>query len=61
MVHRELEEKLRKLAPLGDETADLGWLFYLSGEGEERQFADELIDILLYQAVSKAGCPQGTV
>ncbi len=33
--------------------ADLGWLFYLSGEGEERKSADELLDILLFQQVQK--------
>ena len=48
-MEREIEEKLRKLAPLGTRKADLGWLFYLSGEAEERQSADELIDILLFQ------------
>ena len=46
-------EKLRKLAPVGRRKADLGWLFYLSGEGEERQSADELLDILLFQQVQK--------
>ena len=50
---REIEEKLRKLAPLGRKKADLGWLFYLSGETEERQSADELIDILLFQEIQK--------
>lgn len=50
---RETEEKLRKLAPIGTKKADLSWLFYLSGEGKERQSADELIDILLFQKIQK--------
>jgi hypothetical protein len=51
MARRETEEKLRKLAPLGRRRAELGWLFYLSGQGEERRSADELLDALLYQTV----------
>jgi len=54
MTHREVEEKLRKLAPLGQARADLSWLFYLSGEGKERQAADELVDILLFQTLNKS-------
>ncbi len=50
---RETEEKLRKLASVGRRKADLGWLFFLSGEAEERQSADELIDILLFQEIQK--------
>jgi len=53
MTSPEIEEKLRKLAPLGSKKADLGWLFYLSGEGKERQSADELLDILLFQKAQK--------
>lgn len=53
MTDRETEEKLRKLASVGKRNADMGWLFYLSGEGEERQEADELIDMLLYQKIRK--------
>jgi len=53
MTSIETEEKLRKLAPIDAKKADLSWLFYLSGEGEERQGADELLDILLYQKVHK--------
>jgi hypothetical protein len=53
MLTRETEEKLRKLAPVGRRNADLNWLFYLSGEGKERQSADELIDILLFQRIQK--------
>ena len=46
-------EKLRKLAPLGSRKADQGWLLFLSGEGEERDQADELLDILLFQQVQQ--------
>ncbi len=46
-------EKLRKLASVGSRKADENWLFYLSGEGEERQEADELLDILLFQEIQK--------
>lgn len=53
MTSRETEEKLRKLASLDSKKADSGWLFYLSGEGEERTEADELIDILLFQKLHK--------
>ena len=50
---RDTEEKLRKLAPLGKRKADLAWSFYLSGEGEERQEADELLDLFLFQELEK--------
>lgn len=50
---RDVEEKLRQLAPIDPSMADLGWLFYLSGETEERRQADELLDILLFQQVQK--------
>ena len=53
MASQETEEKLRKLAAVGTKRADLGWLFFLSGEGKERQTADELIDILLFQKIQK--------
>lgn len=53
MTSPETEEKLRKLAPLGHKPADLSWLLYLSGEGKERESADELIDILLFQKINK--------
>jgi len=53
MTNLNTEEKLRKLAPLGDRKADLAWLYYLSGEGNERQEADDLLDILLYQKAKK--------
>lgn len=53
MAIRETEEKLRKLASVGSKNADVGWLLYLSGEAEERQSADELLDILLFQKIQK--------
>jgi hypothetical protein len=53
MTAKDVEEKLRKLAPLGPRKADLGWLLYLSGETKERQATDELIDVLLYQKLQK--------
>ncbi|MDA2934221.1 hypothetical protein MYX82_07745, partial [Acidobacteria bacterium AH-259-D05] len=53
MTDPQVEEKLRKLAPLSRKKANLGWLFYLSGETQERQAADELLDILLFQEVEK--------
>lgn len=53
MTSRETEEKLRKLASVNRKQANLGWLFYLSGEGEERDQADQLIDVLLFQKLRK--------
>ncbi|MBI4454772.1 MAG: ATP-binding protein [Acidobacteria bacterium] len=53
MPIRETEEKLRKLASVGGKNADLGWLLFLSGEAEERQSADELLDVLLFQKLQK--------
>ena len=50
---RDTEEKLRKLAPVDPRKADLSWLFYISGELEERQLADELLDIFLFQRIHK--------
>lgn len=47
-----IDEKFRKLAPI-DKSADLLWLLYLSGEGEERKETDELIDIILHQKAKK--------
>ena len=40
MIPKDTEEKLRKLAPIDAKKADLSWLFFLSGEGEERQQDD---------------------
>lgn len=53
MPHPDLPEKLRKLASVSQDAAELSWLYYLSGEGKERQAADELVDILLFQAIQK--------
>jgi hypothetical protein len=53
MTTRETEEKLRKLAAIDTGSADRNWRFYLSGEGAERQEADDLIDILLFQRLAK--------
>ena len=53
MTNYKTEEKLRKLASYDKSQAELGWLFYLSGEGREREEADELIDILLHQHLQK--------
>ena len=46
-----LENNIAK--SIGPKKADLGWLFYLSGEGEERQSADDLLDVLLHQRIQK--------
>ena len=53
MTSPEIEEKLRKLAPLGRERSELAWRFYLSGESQERQETDDLLDILLFQQIQK--------
>jgi len=53
MTNRETEEKLRKLASVASGDADSAWLLYLSGEGKERQDADDFLDILLFQKLRK--------
>ncbi len=53
MVNILTEEKFRKLASLDKKKASLMWQFYLSGEGKERQEAEELLDIELYQQAKK--------
>jgi len=53
MTNRDVEEKLRKLAAIDGKDADLDWLFYISGEGKERQDADDLFDIFLFQKANK--------
>ena len=53
MSSHEIEQKLRKLASVDSQKAELSWKFYLSGNAEERQEADELVDILLFQKLSK--------
>ncbi len=53
MNNQATEEKIRKLASLDNKKAHLHWLFYLSGEGKERNDADELMDIILHQQTGK--------
>lgn len=54
MTNEETEEKLRRLAPLNRDFAHKAWLYYLSGEAEERQDASDLFDILLHQNAGKS-------
>lgn len=49
---KDTEDKLRKLFPVDKNTRNL-WLYYLIGEGKERNESDELFDILLHQKVGK--------
>jgi hypothetical protein len=49
----DIEEKLRKLAPMGSSDADIAWLMYLSGIDGERIETEELIDLALFQAIKK--------
>ncbi len=51
MTANPTEEKLRKLASVDPEAARNAWLFFLAAEGPERQAADDLLDLLLYQAI----------
>jgi hypothetical protein len=51
MPEPDVKEKLRKLAAISPCSAEFGWLFYLSGEGDERNSAEELLDILAFQNV----------
>lgn len=53
MTSRETEEKRRKLASIDPKLAETGWLFYLGAEGSERALADDLIDVLTFQNVTK--------
>jgi len=53
MTSPATEEKLRKLASLDRKKAEANWLFYLSGEGQERHEADELVDIMLHKKLGK--------
>lgn len=46
-------EKLRKLASLSTKQANQAFLFYLSAEGQDRESADQLLDILLYQKIKQ--------
>ena len=45
----ETEEKIRKLAPVDPRKTHSSWLFYLSGEGEERQLAENLIEVPVFR------------
>jgi hypothetical protein len=58
MASDDIEEKLRKLASIDGRQAQLAWLFYLSGEGPERQESEEMLDIALFQLAGK-GYPKG--
>lgn len=53
MTIKDIEEKLRKLSAIEPQKAKQLWLYYLSGTGQERQEADELIDIILHQKLGK--------
>lgn len=53
MTNRETEEKLRKLAAIDKSAAERNWQFYLSGEGDDRELADDLIDVHLFQKLGK--------
>lgn len=54
MTRIETEEKLRQLEAVDGPLADHNWKFYLSGEGQERERADNLIDVQLFQRLGKA-------
>ena len=53
MTNRDTEEKLRKLAAIDAGAAERGWLLYLSAEGKDRELADDLLDVILYQDLNK--------
>ena len=48
-----VEEKLRKLLPVLSDKADPLWLYFLSGQGKERDEADEIIDMILFNSANK--------
>jgi len=48
-----VEEKLRKLLPVKPRKADPLWKYFLSGQGQERDETDGLIDIILFQDIQK--------
>lgn len=48
----QVDDKFRKLAPKFNKT-DLMWLFYLAGEGRERDETNELLDILMHFELQK--------
>jgi hypothetical protein len=47
MPRPDIEEKLRKLAPMGTSQADIAWLLYLSGVDGERIKTEDLVDVAL--------------
>jgi|GEM_PF-4189267 len=53
MGTRDVEEKLRRLAPLDPAGADRAWRLFLSGVGNECGEAEDLLDLLLFQAARK--------
>ena len=48
-----VEEKLRKLLPVLSDKTDPLWLYFLSGQGKDRDEADEIIDMILFNSTSK--------
>ncbi len=54
MTSRETEEKLRKLSAVDAKIAQSAWRLYLSGQGEERKFADDLIDVVVSNKLNKS-------
>ena len=57
MIHRETEHTLRKIAPLDRRNADAAWLNYIVSDGEDRELAGDLIDLLLWQRAAKTFRP----
>ena len=49
MSRIEVEERLRRLASVSSNAADSSWLLYLAGQGAERDEADDLLDVVLFQ------------
>lgn len=52
MARQEIEEKFRKLASVDERTSELAWLLYLSGEGNDKKQAEELLDIILHEKIA---------
>jgi hypothetical protein len=57
MIRRETERALRKIAPLDGQNANAAWVNYVLSDGEERELAGDLIDLLLWQRASKTFRP----
>lgn len=55
MAGRDTERNLRRLAPFGRLAAEQAWLFYLSGVGAEREVADDLLEVLLFERAAMRG------